>query len=896
MFDSWGKIAPVTVTNAPTVDDFPVRVTVAATVGMAADFSDLRFADTDGATCPYWIESKIDSTVATVWVKIPATSTFYLFYDNDSATSAASGPDVFDLFDDFSVVSLNTSIWDTYSSGAGIDIADGTLTVTGAATQQRGIKSKTSFGTNYAVRSRCDLPRVQNCPLGFVNADGNRFTIWSPRASGSEYTDTYNGTYESKTYTDVTGTRIKEIRRIGSSSVKFSIADSVKTIHTVRIPTESCLVQYYSYQNAGVGTFDWIAVRKTQATDPTCTIGTAEANNLTETDCTRYLSASITETGGVYHYTDTVTATVYRNGEIARTLSTDDVVGATVYRDASIPATRTASDTAAATRYLTITATDHGGLISDTLVATRYLSPSITETRNATETITGTGWEMLIDGDLYGTEHFINLQIRDRLNQVPRFDFRAHSLDDDDITHLKAGATIAIYYNGVKRCEGFIERFDEQQSSWFYDCTGYGVGRFLDHRRSDVPALYPVGVQGENTVKDIVTYIVNTSCGYPTAGETGWTIQGESGPDLLIFKIQNQKAMEHVAQLVQLADMDWFASFGEEGRVLTLGDASCVTHTATNLKLGRDIIMSEEVTDLSKVANNIVIQSKDYFGNTILSSIGDYTNVCTVASSETLLKYDAESGTTLLYVFDHSDFPSSGSLYVSTESVTYVGKSDPASALHPHFYGLTTTASHVAYEPVLFRDGFYITGATAPFLDASPGTIRVGREDISYASVYSVDATTACVSGTLTRGSNYYAHGREAPVFDTTYTLASPTPGTSVATYGRKDEVISGIGYQDMNSLDLAAYGVLRRKCGWPTWGQGMIVGGDFPTTFSTTPKVGDWVIIEEETSTATNLFRITGLDYDMMRGTITINWGASEEYAVSDLKKSDIAMNQAMS
>jgi len=32
------------------------------------------------------------------------------------------------------------------------------------------------------------------------------------------------------------------------------------------------------------------------------------------------------------------------------------------------------------------------------------------------------------------------------------------------------------------------------------------------------------------------------------------------------------------------------------------------------------------------------------------------------------------------------------------------------------------------------------------------------------------------------------------------------------------------------------------------------------------------------------------------MRGQITINWGASEEYAVSDLKKSDIAMNQAMS
>ena len=75
-----------------------------------------------------------------------------------------------------------------------------------------------------------------------------------------------------------------------------------------------------------------------------------------------------------------------------------------------------------------------------------------------------------------------------------------------------------------------------------------------------------------------------------------------------------------------------------------------------------------------------------------------------------------------------------------------------------------------------------------------------------------------------------------------------------------------------------------------------MLVGGDFPTAFPTTPKVGDWIAIEDATTTTATTYRITGLDYDQMRGTITINWGQNEEFAVGDLKKADIAQNQAMS
>jgi len=831
---------------------------------MAADFADIRFVGASDNALPYWIESYVSSTSAIVWVKVASGATaISLIYGNAAATSESNPVQVFEFWEDFATGTLDTGIWATQVSGAGatVAVADGLCSVYGGNSAILQATAAYAFAPGYALRCRFAFPIRSGGAILIGDGELNlaAHIYQDDNFQGAHCysgTDTPSNTFQQAEHGQTVPSaayHIYDIARTGgATNVTRHVVDGVLILTSTAVTPDA---RRFTARTTGVNRIDidWIAYRKTQAVEPVCTVGTAESNSPGHCTATRYLSGSITETGGHFVRSDTVTASRYIGGSIA---------GVTNWRS--------------------------------TVTATRYLSGSIT----VPGTTIPTGYSLIVDGVNYTTSKVINIQVRDRLNQLPRFDFRAHSLDDHDLTHFRANATVVIKYNDITRCEGFIERFDNQQSSHFYDCTGYGVGRYLDYRRSDVPTLFPVGLQGENTVKDIISYVVNTSCGYPTTGANAWNVEGDGGPDLLIYKIQNQKALQHVAQLVDLADMDWRCAMATEGYTLTLNPEATV-HTATTLKINRDIIKSEIVTDLSKVSNNIVIQSNDCFGNTILSSIGDYTNVCKVASSETLLKYDAQSGTTLLYVFDHSDFPSSGSCFVSTEVVEYDGKSDPSSANHPHFYGLTTTASHTAYEPVLFRDGFCITGATAPFIDADSGTILVGREQISYASIYSVDATTAMVSGTLSRGVSttpIYAHGREAPVFDMSYSLASPTSTTSVATFGRKDEVISGLGYQDMNSLDLAAYGVLQRKCGFPTWGQASIVGGDWPTGFATTPKVGDWVYIEDATTTATTMYRITGLDYNQMQGSIIINWGQNEEFAVSDLTKGDIAQNQAMS
>ena len=60
------------------------------------DFDDIRFTDDDGVTLlNYWIEFKVDSDYARVWVKIAdnlntSSATIYIYYGNPSATSAGN--------------------------------------------------------------------------------------------------------------------------------------------------------------------------------------------------------------------------------------------------------------------------------------------------------------------------------------------------------------------------------------------------------------------------------------------------------------------------------------------------------------------------------------------------------------------------------------------------------------------------------------------------------------------------------------------------------------------------------------------------------------------------------------------------------------------------------------
>jgi flagellin-like protein len=107
---SWLKRKAVTIDNALNPNEltgYQVQLNVDYDADMIADFSDLRFTDSDCQTLiPHWVESYVASDSAVVWVNVPtipasSDTTIYMYYGNPSATSESNPDDTFDVFVDF---------------------------------------------------------------------------------------------------------------------------------------------------------------------------------------------------------------------------------------------------------------------------------------------------------------------------------------------------------------------------------------------------------------------------------------------------------------------------------------------------------------------------------------------------------------------------------------------------------------------------------------------------------------------------------------------------------------------------------------------------------------------------------------------------------------------------
>jgi len=93
--------------------DYQISATIPFTEGMEADFSDVRFRDTNGSTLlDFWIESYTESTSALVWVKVPSigassSKTIYAYYGDSEAEGGSDICATFVFGDDFNRTNLN---------------------------------------------------------------------------------------------------------------------------------------------------------------------------------------------------------------------------------------------------------------------------------------------------------------------------------------------------------------------------------------------------------------------------------------------------------------------------------------------------------------------------------------------------------------------------------------------------------------------------------------------------------------------------------------------------------------------------------------------------------------------------------------------------------------------
>ncbi|MBL7053285.1 MAG: DUF2341 domain-containing protein [Candidatus Portnoybacteria bacterium] len=203
-FLNWDNRSTITIGNSTsTADliDYAVQVEVDFQDGMQADFSDIRFTNSDKSSgLKYWNESYVDSASAIFWVKVPlipasGSKSIYMYYNNASATYNGNGEDVFVWFDDFSTdrsseYDSNIATW-VVSDGQlkirGVWNEEGYITPTGLQMQDLYVKTKMMLTSNYNTNKHAKNGVVEY-RSGGLDANSIRFGIdWNAGAEHGPY-------------------------------------------------------------------------------------------------------------------------------------------------------------------------------------------------------------------------------------------------------------------------------------------------------------------------------------------------------------------------------------------------------------------------------------------------------------------------------------------------------------------------------------------------------------------------------------------------------------------------------------------------------------------------------------------------------------------------------------
>ena len=265
----------VTETSGSTLTDYQVKLVVAHQVNMKADFSDLRFASTDGSTpLDYWIEYQVDGVEAHVWVELDqlpasATTTFYQYYGKPDATSAASGANTFIFFDDMDDVLATWNLLPNTNAASIVQATYQGATVFGKRNDCDPKGGWQSLGTTvdeYRLITR--EARVDNGPTGCsINRYGvetsgyNGYGIRrsadqadsNPKAFGTEIRNNQSGS--SSLNVNIPQPRgfflRTELTRCSSGSIVATAYDDAMTLLDTRSRTD----------NTHTGNFDRVCIR-----------------------------------------------------------------------------------------------------------------------------------------------------------------------------------------------------------------------------------------------------------------------------------------------------------------------------------------------------------------------------------------------------------------------------------------------------------------------------------------------------------------------------------------------------------------------------------------------------------------------------------------------------------
>jgi hypothetical protein len=304
---AWLHRKPIIITGstAGAQTNYQTKVTVGFIDGkMNPDFSDIRFASSDGTTLlNHWRESYTASISAVFWVNMPslpaspATITIYMYYSNSSAATAGNGDNTFLLFDNFGGSGLDAAKWTQQNSAGGslsISNSQVTFSVNGAA-DYVWIHSNNLYTYPVWVEGKMDSYTPSGATLRFgestgttlrttgTQPNGNYYNEYSADVSGGTYRivgDTSSGGFAvtSAVTSDTSGIWSFAWAATGSQIFNFNYLSKL----TGADSAAGNIANYYLYAGIAAGTAgtakaDWLRIRKYASSEPAAgTPGTEE--------------------------------------------------------------------------------------------------------------------------------------------------------------------------------------------------------------------------------------------------------------------------------------------------------------------------------------------------------------------------------------------------------------------------------------------------------------------------------------------------------------------------------------------------------------------------------------------------------------------------------------------
>jgi len=247
---------------------------------MASDFHDLRFTDNTGNLIPYWVESYVVDTTATVWVNVPSISsgaTIFMYYGTQSVSTSSGAltfPDFFDDFDNYSGPT-DPNFTSKWNNGGVVSFNNSILQFHPSSTASVYLSSVYAVPADKAIESRFQTSQAANSGYGiqYNVVNGMHAALFSS-PNGSSYNYKYwggssAGAISISGWSALTYYRFTSIRPSSTGLTSYRINNGSWNTPTGSTYTNSQPMNFQCWNNVGSEfDVDWVLVRPYVSTEP----------------------------------------------------------------------------------------------------------------------------------------------------------------------------------------------------------------------------------------------------------------------------------------------------------------------------------------------------------------------------------------------------------------------------------------------------------------------------------------------------------------------------------------------------------------------------------------------------------------------------------------------------